>query len=130
MMGVLAAVLIAIGGGLAQLISSLVKTYFETLSKRMDAFESRLNLHTEKEELYQDKMLVIFTAFRESLIRLESGQQQFVSVAVHLEALRSFDGKITDSRHAIRNDLQPIISKIETNIENLRVKLEEHLAEE
>ena len=130
MVGVLATVLIAIGGGLAQLITSLVKTYFESLSKRMDAFEAGLTGHTAREEAYQDKMLGIMTAFRESLIRLEAGQQTFVSITTHLEALRTFDGKLTDCRHSVRNDLQPIISKIETKIENLRVKLEDHLAEE
>jgi hypothetical protein len=113
MVGVISAILLAIAGGLAQLISVLVRNYFETLTGRMAEYETRLSAHVVAEEAHDIRMETILTTLKEAIIRIETQKDQFISIASHLESLRTVDTQITDTRHALRNEWQGALMKRE-----------------
>lgn len=113
MTAVICSILIAIGSGLAKLINSLVQSYFHTLSKRMDGFEKSLSDHVTAEQAYQGRVTEMLASMRDSLIRLDQGKEQYLTLGTHLEAMRTIDANISASRHASRNEFQAVLSKHE-----------------
>ena len=117
MIGVIVAVLIALTGGVATLISSLVKNYFSTLSRRMDGFEKSLADHISQETAYQQTVTQLLSDMKNALTRIDTLSHSYVSTAAHLEALRKIDADITNARHAVRNELTVTINKVSVDFE-------------
>lgn len=124
MVGVISAILLAIAGGLAQLISVLVRNYFEGLTARMAEYESRLSAHVATEESHDLRMEAILNTLKEAMIRIETQKDQFISIASHLESLRTVDTQITDTRHALRNEWQGALMKREILEHDLAKRIE------
>ncbi len=125
--GVICTVLIAIGGGLSLVISSLIKAYFRTLSDRMDGFDSRLETHTLSEERYQLTVTTLLTSMRESLIKLESVSDTYVTMPLHLDAMRTVDKSIVEVRHAMRSEVQLLLLNTGNDIRERLNKLEQKI---
>lgn len=124
MVGVISAILLTIAGGLARLITVLVTNYFDHLTARMADYETRLNAHVVAEEAHDTRIEAILTSLKDSLLRLEVQKEQFISVATHLESLRTIDTQITDTRHALRNEWQVVLSKQEVASHDLAKRIE------
>lgn len=123
MTGVIVSVIIACTTGMAKLISALVKNYFTTLSARMTTMENNLLNHTTAEQAYQNTVTSLLSSMQNSLTRIDATSVQYVSTTTHLEALRTIDKSITDARHAVRNELQVLITKVESDSLQERVEI-------
>ena len=124
MVGVLSVILLSIAGGLAQLITVLVKNYFEGLTSRMTEYESRLSAHVTAEEAHDNRMESILTALKEAMIRIETQKEQFISMSSHLESLRTIDAQLTDTRHSLRNEWQGALLKQDIVVHDLTKRIE------
>lgn len=119
-LSIISGVILAVGGGIAKLMSTLVGKYFESLSQRIALMEGNLQRHTAAEEVFQDKILTLINNLNSSLIRLETGREMFVTRDNLNDAIRRVEGQIADSRHATNNKLAEAIIHLETKIERLR----------
>ena len=131
MLGVIIAAIIAIGGGIAAfvktLISALAEKYFQTLSDRILALEERMTLREAKEEAFQEKITNINSAMRDSLIRIETGAPQYVTQIQLNDAATKLTAMVTDSRHAMRNELQVGLLRISNDALSTHTRLEQKI---
>ena len=90
------------------LLVGLVKFYFGSLSKRLDS-------HITSEEKFQTELLKTLTSMSSTLIKRETRAESYITVGVHLDALRKIDESITASRHSTIQTVQTLITHAENN---------------
>lgn len=116
------ATMLAIGGGLAKLIKSLVAGYFDNLNEKFLTLGKSLSDHLTKEESHNDKLNDTLTSVKEALVKLQTEKGLMATAADLSKAEKDLREEIMDTRHILRNEMQGCITTLELKIEKKQDK--------
>lgn len=127
MVALFSGILMAFFAGIAKIIDSMVKHYFQGFEARMTALETAQKNSERAQQEYQLKMLENMAGMRELLVEMRTQRATYVTDTQLSDTVRRLETAITDSRHTLRGELQGMVSKIELGAGEAHQKLEDKI---